>query len=300
MAEFFKKICGGNEDAVKASKKSLLVSGISVVVSFFMLLTAISYAWFAANRNTMVGGLEMTADTTTNIIISDSTDQIVKLLEQVNTGTPYSTNGDTPFKVTMASDTRKLLPAMHDDSSTATLLKRSDDNASVDPATGLTFTGSANPTLVDVVEESTSKYYVDYTVYIASSGKALTDATLKATISHEDVSPDPIPDMHRAASVDFYVDFTYIGTLNLAGLALSNDATYDSSDTFDEITLMTGGVIPNHQTESGNKYLTITMRCYFDGALHCDTDKTFVKTYGIDTTSFKLNASFTADGTEED
>lgn len=289
---FHKGAFSGEDPAAKANRKSLIASGISLLICFATLITAISYAWFASNRDTDASGMALTADTTANIVISnaiDSSSGIKASMNEMNKGA-----GDSPFHVTLTSNTRKLLPAMHDSGSKDTQLKYCADGSTVDPITGLS--SGKNPSLYDVPAAGDSPYYIDYTVYIASVGKKLTKATLTAQFNLK----TELTGMYKAASIDFYTrdfytgDVKYRGTLNVAGLSLSNDTTYDASKTLTVSLLDDGGEIPCNT----DGYITVTMRCYFDGALRSPSGNTYVTTSTVNTEMLTLAVKFTATGTE--
>lgn len=206
-------------------------------------------------------------------------------------------HSDWAFSVELDSNTKKLLPAMHVNGGKENPinLQYIKQTIAIDTATGLPKSGTDLEYIeyIPVPEEtneSIKHYYVDYIVYIASSGKPLTDVPLTASIT---APPDDTVIYHQASSVDFYVDGIYVDSLNLAGLDLSNDETYNSSNV-KTATIPLESSIPCCDGDDG-RYITVLMRCYFDGALHRDATHTYVTTNDLPTTGLTLGVTFTAD-----
>lgn len=264
----------------KTELKSRLLSSSLLVLLAFFLLMGISFAWFSKNQEVRASGMGVSLHTSANLVISDSEDFSQSFME-----------------VTMPSNTYRLLPASYSAAS-ATGLQRPTDLSGVGYYSGL----SGNPIVMeDVSSVDAGKYYIDYTVYISSLGQALENATLTAAIT----APDPatVPLYHLAATVDFYLSAVsqenYKGSLNLAGLDReANHGKHNASAVKTELTLLSGSRIPCATDSTGEPYLKIIMRCYFDGALQNTDTTTYVTSAAINTARFTLDISFTADGTE--
>lgn len=260
------------------------ISSTFYVVLVFFLLMGISFAWFSKNMKVTATGMSVKAQTSANLVISKST-----------------TFDEFQFSVVMEPTTPKLLPASHCDisQSPSGLLKPA-DLTDIDYDSGL---ASTIPTETVPVDDN-SKYYIDYTVYISCQGMALTDASLTATMEAQDPSILDKPYL-QAASIDFYLGSVnkdgYCGTLNLAGLDIKyNHGACDTAQKKTSIEILPDTVtrIPCLQDQSGDKYLTIIMRCYFDGALQNSVSTTYVTSAALDTTEVKMKVTFIATGTE--
>ena len=129
-------------------------------------------------------------------------------------------------------------------------------------------------------------YFVDFTVYIASTEKPLEVSSLDVTI----VSPASLDsDLNylNAASIDLYLNEIsnegYCGTISVA-----NKNTVD-------LFAGQGGEIPLNTSTSG--YITVIMRCYFDGALtYMDgtTERAYINSYNVKTNGINLGVKFSA------
>lgn len=133
-----------------------------------------------------------------------------------------------------------------------------------------------------------NRFFVDYTVYIASTLKSMDVSALTVSIDCSDKSKDYI----NAGSVDFYLDSVdkanYKGTLNVAGKYF-----LDPSQSLTEKNLVSPGVtltIP-HNTEG---HITVVMRFYFDGGLEKESGQAYVYTEGLTTADFNMTVSFDA------
>lgn len=270
----------------KFMHKNGITSIIVLALSACILLGTAAYAWLGANRVTDSNGIEMAIDVSENLVISDSTSEISKAkIDEINTGkTNY-----TPFLVTFATNDNKYVPTTHDNTYTTYTsgLKYVTNNEEVDVVTGLQRSSTTALTFADAASgEAGKNYYVDYVVYIASHGAALSNHTLTAKIvSAKKGGADVTSGSLMATSIDFYVgddvsSSTYKGTANVATMS-TNVVTLQASTT--EIPL---------NTESSIK---VTMRCYFDGALVNSTDsKAYINSATVDLSKVTLNVEFTA------
>lgn len=245
----------------KAIRKQLLAA-VAMVLVAAVALGSSTYAWFAANRRVTATGMQVTATTSSSLVIST----------QLNVA-----NRTT---VSLASSTNSLTPVTHDTSitvgnsitneTTNSGLLKNTNPTKVNSATGyanssdaLTFTTALNDSANNLY------YYQDYKVFIASAGSALTEQKLQAYLW---TGANMTADTPKATSVDFYVseDSTatvgkYMGTLNLSTLTAEANAdgvTYYTGNL--DITL-TDKTIP--QNGQGNDFIQVTMRVYYDGDL---------------------------------
>lgn len=251
------------------------IVALSVAVCIFAVA---SFAWLKSNADLDSNGMQMQVDATANLVISKST----------------VFSGETA--ITLNAVNRALMPAMHTDTGD-TLLRRVKDSAGIKASTGLADRDLTDSDYAAVALEIDSKYYIDYVVYVASEGKALTGATLTAAIT----APvgDTVP-YHQAASIDFYADGIYKGTLNLAGLDIaSNHSGYSASAAKTEVVLWEAGRIPSI-SDTYKNHITVTMRCYFDGALRDSASSTYVTSDNLEVTNFTLGVLFSAMGNEAD
>ncbi len=269
MEKFLQKL----NSCSKSQRRKLISAFASLIFSAIVMLTSITAAWFANNRDVASNGMQMSVETTPNLVISDSESAISSM-----------TASGATFSVTFNSGRDNMYPATHAGTG-AVKLQYVSDSSVVDINSGLAKDGSSL-TMADVVSSSSSLYYVDFTVYIASVNKALTTTGVTAAFSTTTTN-----DTHKATSVDFYVDGTYVDTLNLAGLNYSvNDASTAKTSVSLGIT-----EVPLNTEDS----IAITMRCYFDGALEKVNDTTtFINSASVDTTQISFGILFSAAASE--
>lgn len=246
-----------------------------------VLALSITYAWFAFNDRATAGGMGISVKCTPNLIIANSTTFDISTTELSKGLIPSDSSDDEEFP--------KITATTHDSSSTVTGLSYLRNSYAVDSDTGKLKDGE-DALILDPVTASEINgriYYVDYKVYIASSGEAFPSNTeLVAVISNDN---DDLDNTFLATSVDFYfssnneVSFTYKGTLNLAGISYTNN---NASVT--EISLNTGS-IPLYTSD----YFVVIMRCYFDGNLvDSSTNHTYItsnEVNGLETNEVEID-----------
>lgn len=260
---------------------------MSLFLSVFVLITA-SFAWLSMNKETNSNGMQLKVEVTPNLIINSSFEAI----------TAVTGPTESDFSVTFNDAATSIKPATHDGDADAnswaysTGLKYVTDTNNVSVTTGLAKSGVLS------YAEATSGFYVDYVVYIASTGSELTGQDLVAELSPAATiagSGANRQDTLDATSIDFYVGTAsrenYIGTLNVKGYdaSVNNHSTAKTS-----LTLVDNGTIPYNQATSGPQYIKITMRCYVDGALLKDATHTFITSEKVDANDITLNVTFTA------
>ena len=270
-------------------KFKLLFPIIALVLAVTMMGTTI-FAWFSMNKDTSSNGMQLQIEASPNLVISNLTSEITKSsIDTINT--------NSPFAVTFAANNGTYKPATHDSTYDTYLagLKYVTDPSNVDILTGFAKSG-ATINVNGVVSNVTSsanpnsqEYYVDFVIYVASTGKALDNAKLKikitsATKDAVEISSGSL----MATSIDVYNgteinESNYRGTLNVA--------TKDSHelylfDTTNHGATQTAGTVPLNTS-----YLTYTLRCYFDGALESTTGQAYIYTAAVDTSKVTLNLS---------
>lgn len=230
-----------------------------------VLALAITYAWFAFNDRANTGGMDISVRCTPNLIIANSTSFDISTTELTKGLIPSDESGDEEFP--------KITATTHDSNSTVTGLSYLRNSYAIDSSTGMLKTGEDSLILdpVTAPEINGRVYYVDYKVYIASSGEAFPSNTSLVTVLNN--NDENLDNAFKATSVDFYfsadneASFTYKGTLNLAGKSYTN-----SNESVTELVLNTGE-IPLYT----NNYFVVIMRCYFDGNLiDPSTNRTYI------------------------
>ena len=266
----------------------LKISSIMSLILSVIMLAAVSFAWLSMNKETTSNGMELQVEASANLIISNNTSEIVKAtIETINT--------NSPFSITHASNSSTYQPATHDSDYTtyATGLKYVSNTEEVSVTTGLQ-KGENALTFSAVSSATPSGYYVDFVVYVASYAKPMTGAKLKikllsATKDAVEVTSGSL----MATSVDVYAGTTvslanYRGTLNVA----SKDTTaLYLFDTANHGSTSATGDIPHNQAAAGDKYLTYTLRCYFDGDL-TSSGTAYINTATLDTSKVTLSVMF--------
>ena len=288
--------------AGEGKKRNILRTALACVFLAAALAVGFgsSYAWLGSNRVAEEDGVELSLDTYGNIVISNSTTEIVKAdLDSINSG--------SPFRLTIPSNATKYSICMHDPDYTtyASGLKYVTNTEVIGISSGV----STGDTLTYAPAVNGGEtYYIDFTVYIASHTRALSSATLTASIASAIKNGSAVTSGSlMATSIDFYGNSVssgnYLGTLNVAGLNIGsshNDYpnSYSSSDTKPSVYLVgsssTTGSIPLNTTS----YLTYVLRCYFDGALLSGAGQTYINTATLDVSKVTLNLVFTATGVE--
>ena len=259
------------------AKQKLMMIFISVtlIIAFVGFLVANqSLAWFSENKEVEAEGLSVNAKVSPNLIIGKTVAEI--------------TQPDVLFSVDFEGTARTdMIAVTHDASAGNTNLKYLYNHYAVGHTTGLANSG-ATLDFEPVPETDNESYFIDYVVYIASAFEELEASSLKATI----VIPEAVDSLHpyfMAASVDFYVgevtDENYRGTTAVA------DSVNNTERKSVELLLDGGETIPLNT----DGYLTVTMRCYFDGALTTpDGSKAYVNSYEVKTDGVVIGVEFVA------
>ncbi|MCR5458001.1 MAG: hypothetical protein K6F14_07985 [Clostridiales bacterium] len=286
-----------------AKSKGVMISSIISLLLSLIVLAAVSMAWLSMNTVTESNGMKLKVEVSPNLIIDgdkkddDPGDGADRLSEVVG---PTANN----FSITFDQNVVALRPATHDSTyGTYTKgLKYVTNQQNVNASSGVA-SGAVYSDAVNVVGPPAKNYYVDYTVYIASTGAempitSLTVEILSARCTIGGVSSSGNATL-QAASIDFYegtpASGTYKGTLNVAGLTHSSNSNgiYNAGATTLSIDLTDREAIPYNRAASNN-HITITMRCYFDGALSSGSGTTYINTATVDTSDVELVVKFTA------
>ena len=268
-----------NSNSVKALKKQL-AAAIAMVMVSAIALSSSTYAWFAANNKVSATNMQVTATTSGSLVITNSQ------LPVADTGTVTVVASD--------SAATALIPTTHNlTTATSTGLVYNTNPGDVSVSTGLK-AGTNELVFAEAVNGEGTPYYVDYTVYIASSGAELTNQDIKINLNNSKINT-----LMGATSIDFYssevstattADINsshFVGTLNLAGYdAVSNNCTTKYNQTISNITIPKSG---------SGKAVAVTMRVYVDGALKDSDSTTFVKNIKVaDIAAQTLGVEFTA------
>lgn len=271
----------------KAIRKQLLAA-VAMVLVAAVALGSSTYAWFAANRTVKATDMQVSATSSTSLIIANSV--------------PTASDTATSVSATTTATVKELVPARHDETvGTTAYLKYNTNPDQVDASTGLQETGKDALTFADAVngtKDTDPHYYVDYVVYIAVAGAALSNQDLTISLS-ADKTGGNLTDTLSASSIDFYVETVdtaaapvdlnnYKGTLNMAG----KDATTNNGTATKTQFVVSGVNIPVNTASSG--YLRVTMRVYIDGGLLKAPAQAYVYSNKVDTSSIKLVAQFDA------
>ena len=254
-------------------KQKLMLALVSltllIALAGFLMMNQ-SLAWFSNNKTVSANGLSVSAQSTPNLIIGTEPSEIQGSREQFSVS--FENEGGTD-----------MIAVTRDGSVEDAFLKYLVNHHAVDNSTGLE-NGTEALDFAAVPTDGEGTYFVDFTVYIASTLKPLEVSSLDVSI----VSPTSLAtelNYLKAASIDLYLNEIsnegYCGTISVA-----NKNTVD-------LFAGHGGEIPLNT----NGYLTVIMRCYFDGALtYMDgtTERAYINSYNVKTTGINLGVHFAA------
>ena len=272
-----------------AKSKGVMVSSMISLFLSLLVLATVSMAWLSMNKETNSNGMQLQVEASPNLIISNSTTEIVK-------ASIDSINSNSPFTITHASNDNAYKPATHDSTyaTYASGLKYVTNTSDVNASTGTVATPNWGvvPNVNPSTNPSSQSYYIDYIVYVASYAKSMDGVKLKAKIvSAQKGGVDVTTGSLMATSIDVYVGTTislayYRGTLNVATKDTHSVYLFDTSN---HGSTSATGDIPLNTTPS---YLTYTLRCYFDGALESSVGQTYIYTSNLDTSKITLGVQF--------
>ena len=243
---------------------------IALIVAVGGILAANgSFAWFADNDNVAGDGIEIGVKVSPNLIISKNDGEIGEI--------------QTQFSVSFTDKARTdMIPVTRDGNVPDTFLKYIYNHYAVDKSTGLAKPGTELE-FENVPTEDNEAYFIDCTVYLATTLSAIeVDALSAKIVPPENI--DSLPPYCKAASVDVYVDTVsgdgYAGTLSVG-----------NADVGVEIFGEGGGTIPLNTTGC----IKVILRCYFDGALtDAATETAYVNSATVKTDSMSFGVEFTA------
>lgn len=226
---------------MKSMKK--LIPAIAMLIISAVLLSTASYAWFSMNKVVTATGMQVEAKASSSLIITKLSTEIPNATSTQTTLTPPE------GKITLIDVTH----ISGDDTWTtySNGLKTVTNRHAIDPTNGKAAEYTWGPVANN--EGTSTYYYVDYVVYIASKDAEMTGQKIKATIGEASGAPG----FKDAVAVDFYIGEsasgdTYKGTSHAGdtdGVVLSLDEE---------------GTIPKAAADG---FLTVTMRVYIDGAV---------------------------------
>ena len=255
-----------------------------VIVMFLALVVATSgfivanqsVAWFARNHTVSGSGMSVKAEVTPNLVIAKSENEIRNMLLET---------ADSPFSVSFADSSHSdMLAATRDGLVGESYLKYIDNPIVIDFQTGKIKEGAAAD-YETVPLDANSRFYVDYTVYLASARVEMTLSSLKLKIT----SPAAADlECHKAISIDCYIGDTtesgYLGTLSLAEALSDPDAGIEILES-----------APYTLPINSDGYIKVIMRAYFDGALiNSETGNAYVNSASVEADNLSLGVSFVA------
>lgn len=256
---------------IAEAKLRLIVAGIVLVFTIVALFTINStLAWFSENDTATASGMQVRVKSFANLIIAKTEDDI--------------TAGKLQFDVSFSEASRSdMIAVTRDDTVEDTYLKYLTNHHAVNDVTGIEKPGQTLK-FEAVPSENNGQYFVDCRVFLASASSPIETSSLVAKVFA--VNDLDHPYMY-ALSVDFYVDEVsadgYRGTTSLAE---ANDSSYEGIDLFDS----QGGTVPLNTED----YITVIMRCYFDGALLDGDGNAYINSYTVKKDNVFIGVTFTA------
>ena len=217
------------------SLKTQFIGAIAMVLVAAIAMGSSTYAWFAMNTRVIANGMNVKAVASGSLVIN--ADAVVPV-------------GSTSTTISVTNDTlQNLTPVTYD---SAWKIVQT-------PASVNLTTGSPDAALTAVTMVS-GTHYMDYLVYIASSGTALTGQTVTATVTKDDTTQIA----NSAITVAFYV-----GNASPEANA-APDATVLVGSGATQI--KTGVDFPSNASAAAGT--PVTMRVYFDGKATSTSDTT--------------------------
>ena len=229
-------------------KMRRLIPAIAMLLVSAVMLSTASFAWFTMNESVTATGMQVKAKASGNLLISES-----KMT---------AADQDITVALTNRGTHTDIIPVTY-----TTTWQVPTDSSKVDPLYG----GMAADDVLKNADKSlaytTSPYFIDYTVYVATAGEAMNAQNLYVTMNMISALEDIAP----AYSIAFYVgepasgsdvgDFAgyvnYKTFADAAGTKVYLNGTYDIPSTYET----------NADNAAG---LRITMRVFVDGALKYD------------------------------
>ncbi|MBQ9416890.1 MAG: hypothetical protein IJU20_08660 [Clostridia bacterium] len=290
----------------------LFKSSLLFILALLIAVLSVSYAWLASNRTVDSDGVDMTLETSDNLIISNSPTEIVKADFLTTSDNPFLTHLTFPGDVALTPCTHVLDNGYN---TSPTGLIRPKDEISISPSSGLPtkeslLNSTSNYAVAENVQ-SGATYYIDQTVYIASAGEDLSKYHLYASIEYNG-KPSELDERAGAITVDFYSWYStnkpelqqacsssYAGYNNAAHKKSRTTNSYEQLY-YDKVDLtnnplcsLYNNIIPSSTKEHtapdplvGN-YIVVLMRFYFDGNLKGTDGTARIKSTTVDSTLFE-------------
>lgn len=232
-------------------KMRRLIPAFAMLLVAATMLSTASFAWFTMGTYAEVSGMEVQADATSSLLIVnkyDTTGELEKFQNATNT-----------VDLTSYNASESLYPATYSEDFDSTL-------ATVGDTTKVNPTGKYDAEEYGALEEvlesetNTSKYYIDYTVYLFAAGTAVTGKKLQVT-----VTPDAFTDsIHNAVTINFLVAETkgatpaFVEKINFETAKVAANSKVNLG----AITIPVG-----LEGDTVGEYVTVIMRVYYDGEL---------------------------------
>lgn len=248
--------------------KKLIPALCMLLIAAAMLGTS-TYAWFSMNKTVTATGMQVKATSAASLVI-DSSAANLKTNRSVTLGLTAKTDAIAPSTLDWSTYTTSGLGYVT-------------NPEDVDPNTGLKKSTDGAPDLVikDISNDtSTTKYYLDYDVYVAAAGSSMTaalEAKIDATVTKT---------LHKAFTVAFYVDS--VSATNYKG-SLRFNQTGES----DKVTLVARAENSIPEAD-GENAIHVVMRVYLDGAYAETSGTANVNNGTVETNSVTFGVSFTA------
>lgn len=227
-------------------KMRRLIPAIAMLLVSAVMLSTASFAWFTMNESVTATGMQVKAKASGNLLISES-----KMTAADQAITVALTNRGTH------SD---IIPVTYDTNA----WKVPTNSGAVDPLYGGLTSNEGLMAADKGLAYTTSPYFIDYTVYVATAGTEMTTQNLYVTMN----MISAVEKIANAYSIAFYVGEpaegadlgAFAGYINYktfaeaAGTKVYLNGTYTIPTTYEK----------NADTAAG---LRITMRVFVDGAL---------------------------------
>lgn len=264
---------------MKKIRRKLILSVITLMLVAITLGTS-TYAWFSMNREVTATGMQVKATAASSLVITN---------ESANINTTATNTIGLQAITTAIKPTTHLNGQKDENGSTITYaagdsyLVHVVNETDVDAVSGYEQTGKTLKFAKSVNGDNGAapQYYIDYTVYIAVKGDQLTGQDLVAKIT-----PDVSKTLYNAISIDYWVNDQYVSG------ATDNFENAASGNSYTGVVLISNGTIPSAAAASNN-FITIKMRCYFDGDLSSTTPGTaYVNNGTIDVNSVTFQVTF--------
>ncbi len=256
--------------------RKLFLAVAMLAVSAVMMVTS-SYAWFSMNKEVTANGMVVNATASSSLVIVD-TPNVNEAGASTVTLTAKGTNLNA---VTYDSDKHNF--------------KYPTSNDKINPDTG---EYSDSEAFTELSADGNGNYYIDYIVYIAASGTALSNQKLNATLTVVDPGAANKADTWKAVSVAYYVGTESVKAAltnenkpahNATGAVLSNNHT----DTLKTVELSSSINLPL----STEGFIPVTIRVYFDGAAKGD-GANYVRSSLVYTGEVQLSVVFTVENVQ--